>query len=255
MSNEANCTIDQIDDKSWRIMDNGSRMFLFAGTDKSLLVDSGYGTCDLKKTAAELALLPVMLVNTHFDHDHVGGNRQFERAYMHPSDFALYHHAQGKDLAVSPLWEGDIVDLGSRRFEVVHIPGHTPGSIALLDAENRILIGGDSILDDIIAMSEYWRSFDAYFGSMEKLKKMSGRFDAIYSSHGTFPLSPDIIDKLILGAKRCLNGELEGMGVDEIRAGAKPIEEKKRIIALLEGMQASNKDMKLYDAGVATFAY
>ncbi|WP_067793877.1 MBL fold metallo-hydrolase [Actinomadura formosensis] len=43
------------------------------------------------------------------------------------------------------LGEGDVIDLGGRRLEVLHLPGHTPGSIALLDAERDALFSGDIV--------------------------------------------------------------------------------------------------------------
>ena len=42
---------------------------------------------------------------------------------------------------------GDIVDLGNRSFEVLHLPGHSPGSIGLWDARERVLFSGDAIYD------------------------------------------------------------------------------------------------------------
>ena len=255
MNEEIKYNARQIDSTSWEIMDAAARMFLFVGTDKALLIDSGFGSGNLRKMITGLTKLPIMLVNTHTDHDHVGGNKQFEMAYMHPAEFALYHSTVGEGLAVSPLCEGDVIDIGNRRFEVISIPGHTPGSIALLDAQNRILLAGDSILDDIIAMSGCRRDLGAYICSMEKLSKLRDRFDTVYTSHATFPLSPDIIDGLVIGAKKCKNGEISGMDVSDIRAGSKPAEEKDRIAALLEDLQATDKGIRLYDVGVATFAY
>ena len=43
--------------------------------------------------------------------------------------------------------EGDIVDLGDRHFEVLHLPGHSPGSIGLWESETGILFSGDAIYD------------------------------------------------------------------------------------------------------------
>jgi len=231
MSTNDGYILSQLDDESWIIDDDGARIFIFLGNDKALLVDSGYGKGDLKGTVAGLTSLPIILVNTHADFDHTGGNSQFGPAHMHPAEFARYHDAEGKGLAVSPLWEGDIIDLGSRRFEVILTPGHTPGSIALLDEENRILISGDSITDDKIAMCFAWRDFDAYICSMEKLYGMRDRFDTIYTSHGSFPSGTDIIEGLIKGARRCRNNEIEGVDTDFI------------------------ENAKLYDVGVATFVY
>ena len=89
------------------------------------------------------------------------------------------------------------------------IPGHTPGSIALLDRENRILVSGDTISETPIFMFGKLRSLRAYIHSLEKLSKMSGSFDVIYPSHGPFPIYKNSIEKLIAGAEKLLKGELE----------------------------------------------
>jgi len=230
--------LEQLDPTSWKITDADARFFLFVGTEKALLVDSGHGSGDLKKAIEQVTKLPVMLVNTHADHDHIRGNAQFECAYMHPSEFALYRSeivrlniSISREHTVLPLWEGDIIDLGNRSLEVILIPGHTPGSIALLDAFNRILLAGDSILDDRIAMGEPSRDLEAYLCSMEKLNGMRDRFDVVYTPHGGFPVGADILEGLISGAKRCLSGEVEGIETDIV------------------------KNAKLYDIGVAKFVY
>jgi glyoxylase-like metal-dependent hydrolase (beta-lactamase superfamily II) len=44
-----------------------------------------------------------------------------------------------------PVYDGEIIDLGDRPLEIVHVPGHTPGSISVLDRIQRTLIGGDPI--------------------------------------------------------------------------------------------------------------
>jgi len=43
--------------------------------------------------------------------------------------------------------EGDIIDLGNRAFEVIHLPGHSPGSIGLWEAATGTLFSGDAIYD------------------------------------------------------------------------------------------------------------
>jgi len=49
--------------------------------------------------------------------------------------------------SVSTIDEGDRIDLGDRSFEVLHLPGHSPGSIGLWDRQNRVLFSGDAIYD------------------------------------------------------------------------------------------------------------
>jgi len=220
----------KIGENSWRIEENGVRSLLFAGTCKALLLDTGFGTGNIKEAVEKLTDLPVMLVNTHADRDHLGCNKLFEKAYMHPAEFDRYHQAMGREFIAEPLWEGDIIDLGGRCFEIILIPGHTPGSIALLDAENKILISGDSVQAGTIYMFGAGRNIDAYIHSMKKLSDMRNRFDTVYPSHGRFPVDAGIIDGLITGAEQIRDGKITGEKVDD-------------------------RPADLYDAGVAKFLY
>ena len=54
------------------------------------------------------------------------------------------------------------------------------------------------------------RDIRAYVLGLKRLDKWKGRFDIIYPSHGTFPVSPSIVDKLIDGAKKVMRHEVEG---------------------------------------------
>jgi glyoxylase-like metal-dependent hydrolase (beta-lactamase superfamily II) len=67
------------------------------------------------------------------------------------------------------LDDGDVVDLGGRSFEVLHVPGHTAGSIALWDAPNAVLFTGDTAaLDDPL----YAEDEDAFRRSLEVLRAL-----------------------------------------------------------------------------------
>jgi len=46
-----------------------------------------------------------------------------------------------------PVDEGDVIDLGNRHFEVLHLPGHSPGSIGLYEASSETLFSGDAVYD------------------------------------------------------------------------------------------------------------
>lgn len=197
-------------EKTWRIEDNGVRAYLFAGTGKALLTDTCFGRSgSLKALVESLTDRPVMVVNTHADGDHTGCNEEFGKVYMHPAEFAYYHAAK-PGAPVEPVWEGDRIDIGGRAFEVIHIPGHTPGSIALLDRENRILVGGDSISLTPIFMFSDGRSMEAHRASLIKLLGMTDAFDVIYASHGDAEVPPEQIGKQIRAVDKILAGEVEG---------------------------------------------
>ena len=129
-----------------------------------------------------------------------------------------------------PALTGSVLDLGGRKLEVIHIPGHTPGSIALLDVERRVLFSGDSVQAGNIFMFGPNREFHAYAASMERLEGLMDRFDVIYPSHSEFPVSPDLITPLKEAAKKAICGELPG-----------------------ETFEIHGRTVMRYDAGVAHF--
>ncbi len=206
-----NYLINKISDGFWSIEDGRVRCFLVEGKDRAILVDTGFGTGDLASLVLSITSKPLTLVITHADGDHIGANRGFSRAHMHPSEFALYNSGAFAGCPVAPLWEKDVLDLGGRCFEIIHIPGHTPGSIVLLDRANRILIGGDSIQPGPIHMFGAARNFPGYIASMEKLQAMTDSFDIVYASHYDLEVPVSMLSTLIEGAKRIFSGEIAGI--------------------------------------------
>ena len=197
---------------TWAIEDGGVRIFLLAGTDRAMVVDTGMTGLDIPRLAAEVTPLPLFLVNTHADRDHVGGNSAFESCYMHPAEGCVYHHGPAGTLKMNPVYENTTFDLGGRTVKVVHIPGHTPGSISLLDVENRCLIGGDPIQEDGgIFMFGPYRDMEAYVLGLMHVWERRDEFDFIYPSHAKMPVGKEVIPKLIAGAKAILSGELAGV--------------------------------------------
>lgn len=205
--------IIQINDTSWRIEDNGVRFFLLAGTEKALLIDSGMNTPNAKQIAESITKLPIMLLNTHADADHISGNGSFDCFYMHPDEEDNYR-ARGGAGIILPVKENDIIDLGNRPLKIIFIPGHTPGSIAVLDINNRVLITGDSIQDGNIFMFKKHRNLSLYVESLKKLSMCTDEFDTIYPSHGSFPVRPELIANLIEGAEQIINGTANGKVIE-----------------------------------------
>ena len=206
--------IIKINDNTWRIEDEHVRFFLLAGEKKALLIDSGMQVHNAKEIAESIVSLPVELLNTHADMDHVGSNHEFESFYMNPAEASNYYNTQKKTGTIVPVTDGDIIDLGGRELEIITLPGHTPGSIAVLDKANRVLISGDPIQDGDIFMFGVQREMHAYLLSLEKLEKYKDRFDTIYPSHGTFPVKPELIAALHEGAEKIMNGTANGVEME-----------------------------------------
>jgi glyoxylase-like metal-dependent hydrolase (beta-lactamase superfamily II) len=169
---------------TWYFDDGGVRIFLVAGEEKALVIDTGMTGIDIHKAAKAVTDLPLMLLNTHSDPDHTGGNSKFSEFMKHPSEMVIYHNLFHQKGRVLPVFEGDAIDLGGRELEVVHVPGHTPGSITLLDKNERCLLGGDPIqIDGDIYMFGLHRDMEAYVFGLEHLLKRVAQFDWIYPSH------------------------------------------------------------------------
>lgn len=200
----------QIDSHTWRIEEPGVRFFLLEGTEKALLIDSGMQVRNAREIAEGLTALPLSLLVTHGDRDHVGSNEEFPVFYMHPAEASNYYNTQGKTGKFIPVWDGEILDLGGRLLEIIALPGHTPGSIAILDRNARILIGGDPVQDGQIFMFGVQREMHAYIHSLARLEGYKDTFDWIYPSHGSFPVSPDLIPALREAAEKILRGEVQG---------------------------------------------
>lgn len=204
----------QVNEDTWRIEDGMVRFFLLKGTGKALLIDTGMTVRHAREIAESLTGLPVLLLNTHSDADHTGCNEAFDSFYMHPADETQYRES-GKGGHLVPVLDGDELDLGNRKLKIIHLPGHTPGSIAVLDISRRVLISGDPIQEHgrIFMFGEH-RNLRDYVRSLEKLETMQADFDEIWPSHADLPLSPDCIRRLRIGAEKILNGEADGKPAD-----------------------------------------
>lgn len=201
--------IIQIDANSWRIESDIVRAFLFAGTERALLVDTTNRPGPLDDAVRSLTDKPVILVNTHADADHISANDRFAEAWMHPAEFAYYAQTRGAGFAAPrPLQDGEIIDLGGRCFEIILVPGHTPGSIALLERASGTLVCGDSISAGPVFLFGEVRSLEAFIASLTRLQERSGEIRSIYPSHGPFPLDGAQLACELSCAQRLLRGEL-----------------------------------------------
>jgi glyoxylase-like metal-dependent hydrolase (beta-lactamase superfamily II) len=71
--------------------------------------------------------------------------------------------------------EGDVIDLGNRVFEVMHLPGHSPGSLGLWEARTGILFSGDAIYDGPLLDELPDSDIAAYISTMRRLERFPAR--------------------------------------------------------------------------------
>jgi glyoxylase-like metal-dependent hydrolase (beta-lactamase superfamily II) len=65
--------------------------------------------------------------------------------------------------------DGDVVDLGDRRFEVLHLPGHSPGSIGLYERTTKTLFSGDAVYDGPLLSDLPGSNIADYVGTLHRL--------------------------------------------------------------------------------------
>lgn len=175
------------------------------GRDSDMLVDSGMGVVSLRDRVPLLTERPLQAVASHTHFDHIGLHHEFPCRLCHaaeahllraptrantfadkyvsddifttlpPAPYAAGTYAVQAAPVQRLLWDGDIIDLGDRQFQVIHTPGHSPGGIALWEAATGILFSGDIVYDGALIEGtsdlERWQ----YIASMERLLRLPVR--------------------------------------------------------------------------------
>jgi glyoxylase-like metal-dependent hydrolase (beta-lactamase superfamily II) len=182
------------------------------GRERDLLVDSGTGAVSLRNQVRVLAERPLLCVASHIHFDHIGSHHEFAERAAHAAeadilarpdrdrtvidkyvtDDIFTHMPPGwpgaAAYAIAPapptrvLQDGDVVDLGDRRFEVLHLPGHSPGSIGLWEAASGMLFSGDAVYDGELLDDNADSSIPDYIATMERLRALPVR--VVHGGHG-----------------------------------------------------------------------
>ncbi|MDR3596330.1 MBL fold metallo-hydrolase [Clostridium sp.] len=203
----------------------GELMYLVEGSNKAALIDTGTGVGNLNEYVSKLTDKPVIVILTHGHVDHASGAPNFEEVYMNHADDEVYKEhidfevrkgyvkAQYKDFdkiiesdyvqsknssAYKDLKEGDVFDLGVITLEIYNAAGHTPGQIAVLIKEERMLMTGDAANQATFLFDKYSLGTTSYEKSMmDLLSKTDGRFDKILLSHGTGETPKELLSNII----------------------------------------------------------
>lgn len=168
------------------------RQFLLVGEDEALLIDTGFPDSHVRDMVRTLTDKPVQVLLTHGDRDHAGGLSEFGVCWLHPADWDLIPGG----IQLHELAAGDIFSCAGYRLEVIETPGHTPGSVAFLDREHRLLFSGDTVQKGgPIYMFGPHRDLDAYIATLEQMLPLAQLADEILPCHSHCPIDPGYIQK------------------------------------------------------------
>lgn len=190
-----------------------ANFYYVQGRDCDLLIDTGMGLVPLAPALPGAGGKPLLVVATHIHLDHVGSLHEFAHragprvsadafASMPPEmtyESALRDLPEPLSAEPSPgfevgtyhirpaplerrLGDGDVVDLGDRRFRVLELPGHSPDSMGLLGEKDGVFFSGDAIYDDQLIDDLPDSDRPAYRATMQRLLELPARL--VLGGHG-----------------------------------------------------------------------
>ncbi|MBD1852201.1 MBL fold metallo-hydrolase [Leptolyngbya sp. FACHB-711] len=195
---------------------NRANLWLIKGQKQDLLIDTGLGVSSLRQYIASLIDKPLLAIASHIHFDHAGGMHEFDRRAIHAAEASALRTGDDYEALCTPnqgwvrqedfhclphtgftveqytlhgteptdiLNEGDVLDLGDRVFEVLHLPGHSPGCIALYDPQAKELFSGDVVYDGELLDQLHCSHVSTYLSTFERLKKLP--IETVYPGHYT----------------------------------------------------------------------
>ena len=190
----------------WNVYPEFSSAFLVVGKEKALLIDTGHDDQDLPAIIKTITPLPVIVVNTHAHSDHMGGNARFGNFYLGEADMPLL--TEKKRPYAIPVNEGFKFDLGGRVLKVISIPGHTPGSIGILERETGCFFAGDMVEVGPIFFIQGSSDIDDFEASIKRLMAMD-EIKKIYVCHGeNYEVGKDVLGHILEALKGLRAGTL-----------------------------------------------
>lgn len=216
-------TVDQIDGDSYIISEyrhwEETHCYLLNGTQRSLLIDTGLGICDISEIVARLTDKPVTAIATHVHWDHIGGHRHYPDFYAHaaevgwlcggfpqplsvirryvverchlPEGFSIADYTMFQGMPAKVLHGGERIALGGREVQVIHTPGHAPGHMCFWEEERGYLFTGDLAYKG--ELTAWFPSTDpeAYGKSLEKVAQLPVK--RVFPAHHALDMEPEIL--------------------------------------------------------------
>lgn len=196
--------------------------YLLNGTKRSLLIDTGLGISNIYDEVKRLTEKSVTAVVTHVHWDHIGGLKCFPEFGVHsaemewingkfplpeaavkamimdrcelPVEFNIDKYTVFQGIPSKVLGDHDIIDIGGRRIEVIHTPGHSPGHMCFWEKERGYLFTGDLIYKGMLYADYPSTDPEAYLASLEKVEPLSVK--KLFPGHHSMDIHPEIMSRM-----------------------------------------------------------
>ena len=175
--------------------------YLIVGESKALLFDLALEENHLCTYAHKFANKDMNIALSHAHIDHIYNIENVTKIMMHPDDAPLlmkgtiFQPPLKKLPEFTYLNDGDVIDLGNRKIDVIHIPGHTDGSILLFDRKTGILLSGDTVTRRLLYGMHSFIPTERFCDDLKRLEHL--KITKIFSAHDRCPLPKDHISYMI----------------------------------------------------------
>jgi hydroxyacylglutathione hydrolase len=217
--------INKIDSTTWQIIEKDKicsvYCYLLEGNKASMLIDTGIGRINLPQIVKQLTSKPVFVMYSHGHLDHIGNNN-FRYAFLHKNDYPVFvEHSkyQLRKLFGYPEIRANTenlhfftydfsFDLGNRPINIIGTPGHTAGSICVLDCNRGYLFSGDHCCKaDVLLNFEHSTSLKTYSESLRKLLVLKEDISFVFPSHHESPICVQVVEEFYSLAMSILNND------------------------------------------------
>ncbi|MFH0912699.1 MAG: MBL fold metallo-hydrolase [Candidatus Omnitrophota bacterium] len=166
---------------------------------RAIIIDPGGDEQKIERVLKKYDLKPEFIINTHGHFDHIACDDKFAvPVYIHREDLALLKDPKlnlssffmspfSLESEIKILQDKEIIELGQIQLEVMHVPGHTPGGIALLlkKPKDKILFTGDTLFCQGIGRTDFPGADEMLLVESIKEKLLCLSDDTIiYPGHG-----------------------------------------------------------------------
>ena len=176
--------------------------YLLEDNGKVAIIDPSAAAASILRKIKEMDAEPAYILLTHGHFDHVMSVDTLREQYpglqvfMHEADAPMMGDGQkngfslffGQDRVFGSadrlLKNGDLIQVGNATLEVIHTPGHSPGSVCYLCRADGFMITGDTLFADNIGRCDLWGgSHTTIMESLKLLRTFDGNL-TIYPGHG-----------------------------------------------------------------------
>ncbi len=213
---------------------------LVIGEKYAALIDSGLGAVDgLRSYAEALTDKPILCLVTHGHPDHAGGAVQFDHIYMNGLDepelkwgltkerrlgdlvdfsdnnqevldYAKEHCVDCSDFHYENMEDRMKFDLGGVTLEALAMPGHTPGSVAILNRGEQYIFTGDAVSESLMLTGYERERIESSYRGLSRMVSICSEMKnpVIWAAHYAEPVPLQLAVDLQDACRDILNGDV-----------------------------------------------